>query len=134
MKLNILKVLVALFLIAGAVYSQNTGKVKAVVGDLPAQMNEGESIRVAVTLTNTGTNTWPSDALTTRVTGAFSIRRDGNNEFMLEPGQSQVMYYLLTAPNKTGKRNCHVNFYTSNKKIGSKHKVIAVNGISPGLK
>jgi len=104
----------------------NDDNVKAVVGDLPSQMNAGESISISITITNTGDNEWSSEKLSGKETGPFEIRKSGNNDFKLQPGQSQTLNYTITAPNSAGKKTCKVYFYTSGRKIGSKTKKINV--------
>lgn len=116
-----------LFILTGIIYAGgNDDKVKAVVGDLPSQMNAGETINISITITNTGDNEWSSDKFSGKETGPFEIKKSGNNDFKLQPGQSQTLTYTLTAPQTAGKKKCNVYFYTENKKIGSKSKKINI--------
>ncbi|MEO8515013.1 MAG: hypothetical protein ABI543_15755, partial [Ignavibacteria bacterium] len=69
---------------------------------------------------------WSSDKFSGKETGPFEIKKSGNNDFKLQPGQSQTLNYSLTAPNGPGKKQCKVYFYTDNKKIGSKSKKINI--------
>jgi uncharacterized protein YfaS (alpha-2-macroglobulin family) len=126
LKLSLLCVLLS----GAALYSQNddnsTGKVKAVVSDLPGSMNVGETYKVTVTITNTGKNKWSSADLTAKAYGPFYISKEWSGEWTIEPGQSTQTFYAITAPQKSGKYKLKVVFYNHGKRIGTKSKKIEV--------
>lgn len=126
-----------LILSAGRIMSQtdddkkgntsDVSTVKAIMSNLPKEMNAGSTADVNVTITNKSTTkSWSSGTLKTEVTGPFKVDRLDKSDFTLSPGESKVIPFKVYAPNDIGKHRLTVLFYNNNKKIGKKSKVIKV--------
>ncbi len=122
------KIAVLLFFIfaASGVFSQNLGKVKATISDMPEQMQAGSSVKVTVTITNTGKNLWTNENIYAHELGMFEITKDWSGEWKLDPGQSKELQYTVTAPNNSGDYKMRVVIYDGNKKIGYRNKKVKV--------
>lgn len=111
---------------ANNVYSQNVGKVKATISDMPDQMQAGQTAKVTVTITNTGTTLWTSENAYAHELGPFDINKEWTGDWKLEPGQSKDVYYKVTAPEKPGSYKMRIVIYNGNKKIGHRNKKVEV--------
>lgn len=115
---------------ANNIYSQNVGKVKATISDMPDQMQAGQTAKVTVTITNTGSTLWTSENAYAHELGPFDISKEWTGEWKLEPGESKEVYYKVTAPEKSGSYKMRIVIYNGNKKIGFRNKKVEVVSIT----
>jgi uncharacterized protein (DUF58 family) len=111
---------------ANNIFSQNVGKVKATISDMPDQIQAGQTAKVTVTITNTGSTQWTSENAYAHELGPFEINKEWTGEWKLEPGQSKEVYYKVTAPEKSGSYKMRIVIYNGNKKIGYRSKKVEV--------
>lgn len=119
-------VFLMLFVAVSGIYSQNLGKVKATISDMPNQMQAGSSTTVTVTITNIGKNKWTNENIYSHELGAFEIKKDWTGTWELEPGQSKDLQYSVTAPNTSGSYKMRIVIYNGDKKIGYRSKKVEV--------
>jgi len=124
-KLSTIIAVFVLFAVSG-IYSQNLGKVKATISDMPDQMTEGQSVKVTVTITNTGKNTWTNENIYSHELSVFEIKKEWSGDWKLEPGESKELQYTVTAPDKSGSFKMRIVIYDGNKKIGYRSKKVEV--------
>lgn len=117
--------LMLLFVTTGAA-SQNLGKVKATISDMPDQMTTGQSVKVTVTITNVGKNTWSNENIYAHELSVFDIKKEWSDDWKLEPGQSKELQYTVSAPEKSGSFKMRIVIYDGNKKIGYRSKKVDV--------
>lgn len=122
------KIAVLMFFIfaASGIFSQNVGKVKATISDMPEQMQAGSNTKVTVTITNTGKTLWTNENVYAHELGPFEITKEWSGEWKLEPGQSKELQYTVTAPNNSGSYKMRVVIYDGDKKIGYRSKKVQV--------
>jgi uncharacterized membrane protein len=123
---SLIVVFVVALLAASSIFSQNVGKVKATISDMPDQIAAGQSVKVTVTITNTGKTTWTSENVYAHELSVFDIRKEWSGEWKLEPGQSKELQYTVTAPEKSGSFKMRIVIYDGNKKIGHRSKKVEV--------
>lgn len=118
-------IFIVFFAVSG-VFSQNTGKVKAAISNMPNQMQAGSSITVTVTITNIGKNKWSNENLYAHELGAFEIVKDWSGTWEIEPGQSKDLQYTVIAPNTPGNYRIRIAVYKGDKKISYRSKKVEV--------
>lgn len=119
-------VIFIVFFAVSGIFSQNLGKVKATISDMPNQMQTGQSATVTVTITNIGKNKWTNENIYSHELGAFEIKKDWTGTWELEPGQSKELQYTVTAPNTSGSYKMRIVIYNGDKKIGYRSKKVEV--------
>ena len=123
---SIITVFFVILLASGSLLAQNLGKVKATISDMPDQMTEGQSVKVTVTITNTGKNTWTNENIYSHELSVFEIKKEWSGDWKLEPGESKELQYTVTAPDKSGSFKMRIVIYDGNKKIGYRSKKVEV--------
>ena len=119
----------ALLLILSASVKAQTDKVKAGMSDIPDEMNLGETYKIAVTITNIGTNDWSSENLSRKFYGPFDVTKEWEGVWKLKPGESTQVYYKVT-PLEAGQHKLRVMIYNGDKRIGYRSKKVTVNSTS----
>ena len=121
--------------VSSSLFSQNVGKVKAIMGNLPESMETGSTHKIAVNITNTGTTEWSSEHLHGKEHGKFEVTKEWSGEWKLQPGETTQVYYKVTAPSEPGSYKLWVSIYNDNKRIATgSRKVEVVSITSPGNK
>ncbi len=123
---SLVALIIVVLLASGNAYAQNVGKVKATISDMPDQMTAGQSVKVTVTITNTGNTTWTNENVYAHELSVFDIRKEWSGEWKLEPGQSKELQYTVTAPERSGSFKMRIVIYDGNKKIGYRSKKVEV--------
>ena len=122
-------------LVSSYAMSQSVVKVKAAMSNLPKTMEAGSTSKVALNITNTGTNEWSSEHLHGKEYSIFDVTKEWSGVVILQPGETTQLYYKITAPNIAGKYKLVFTVYNDGKKVASRTRTITVtDAVTPDMK